>query len=91
MAYDNEKTVADGTGSHEGSNDHPDLAERGKINSEEHHETLDEQRSHMSRWTRMGVTPASFKRRVIVGEDNQLNQTVKMRHLHMIGECYGSS
>jgi amino acid permease len=33
---------------------------------------------------RLGLTPASFKRRVVADGDNQLNQTVKMRHLHMI-------
>lgn len=34
-------------------------------------------------WTRMGCTLESFKRREIVGE-NQLNETLKTRHLHMI-------
>ena len=37
-----------------------------------------------SRLTRMGLTPESFKRRTLADIDNQLNQTVKMRHLHMI-------
>ncbi|KAF2837902.1 arginine permease [Patellaria atrata CBS 101060] len=35
-------------------------------------------------WTRMGCTPESFKRRTIADEANQLNQTLKPRHLHMI-------
>lgn len=35
-------------------------------------------------WTRMGCTPESFKRRRAVDENNQLNQTLKKRHLHMI-------
>jgi amino acid transporter len=34
-------------------------------------------------WTRMGCTPESFKRRNLT-TDNQLNQTMKPRHLHMI-------
>ncbi|KAK2834854.1 hypothetical protein FQN49_006846, partial [Arthroderma sp. PD_2] len=34
-------------------------------------------------WTRLGCTPESFKRRRLVG-GNQLNQTLKSRHLHMI-------
>ena len=40
-------------------------------------------------WTRMGCTPESFKRRTKADEHNQLNQTLKGRHLHMIaiGEC----
>lgn len=35
-------------------------------------------------WTRMGCTPESFKRREPSNEHNQLNQTLKSRHLHMI-------
>lgn len=35
-------------------------------------------------WTRMGCTPESFKRRKPSNEHNQLNQTLKSRHLHMI-------
>jgi yeast amino acid transporter len=34
--------------------------------------------------TRMGLSAESFKRRTLVDESNQLNQTLKMRHLHMI-------
>lgn len=34
--------------------------------------------------TRLGVTPASFKRRTLADEHNQLNQTLEGRHLHMI-------
>jgi amino acid transporter len=35
-------------------------------------------------WTRMGCTAESFKRRRLSDENNQLNQTLKKRHLHMI-------
>lgn len=35
-------------------------------------------------WTRMGCTPESFKRRTLADKHNQLNQTLKGRHLHMI-------
>lgn len=35
-------------------------------------------------WTRMGCTPESFKRRPPVDVANNLNQTLKPRHLHMI-------
>jgi amino acid transporter len=34
--------------------------------------------------TRMGLTWDSFKRRTPIDVNNQLNQTLKMRHLHMI-------
>jgi hypothetical protein len=34
--------------------------------------------------TRMGVTPESFKRRTISDKHNQLNKTMKARHLNMI-------
>lgn len=34
--------------------------------------------------TRLGVTPASFKRRTLADKHNQLNQSMKGRHLHMI-------
>lgn len=35
-------------------------------------------------WTRMGCTPESFKRRTLADANNQLNKTLKARHLHMI-------
>ena len=35
-------------------------------------------------WTRMGCTPESFKKRTLDDKHNQLNQTLKTRHLHMI-------
>ena len=35
-------------------------------------------------WTRMGVTPTSFKKRKDVDGLEALNQTMKPRHLHMI-------
>lgn len=35
-------------------------------------------------WTRIGVTPESFKRRTTSAGDNLLNHTLKPRHLHMI-------
>ncbi|KAB8336746.1 hypothetical protein FH972_021055 [Carpinus fangiana] len=38
----------------------------------------------LSLWGRLGCTPESFKRRTIQDAHNQLNQTLKPRHLHMI-------
>lgn len=35
-------------------------------------------------WTRMGCTPESFKRRNATDKNNQLNQTLRSRHMHMI-------
>lgn len=35
-------------------------------------------------WTRMGCTPESFKRRTAADKSNQLNQTLRSRHMHMI-------
>lgn len=35
-------------------------------------------------WTRVGLTPESFKRRTLADKHNQLNQTLKGRHLNMI-------
>lgn len=35
-------------------------------------------------WTRMGLTGESFKRRTISDKHNQLNKTMKARHLNMI-------
>lgn len=35
-------------------------------------------------WTRMGCTPESFKRRTLEDKNNQLNQTLRSRHMHMI-------
>lgn len=35
-------------------------------------------------WTRMGCTPESFKRRTLADKNNQLNQTLRTRHMHMI-------
>lgn len=35
-------------------------------------------------WTRMGCTPESFKRRTVADKNNQLNQTLRSRHMHMI-------
>lgn len=40
--------------------------------------------SRPSFWTRLGVTPESFRRRTREDEHNQLNQTLKGRHLSMI-------
>jgi amino acid transporter len=34
--------------------------------------------------TRLGVTPESFKRRTLSDKHNQLNKTLKSRHLNMI-------
>ena len=38
----------------------------------------------LSKWTRIGITPESFKRRTLSDKHNQLNKTLKSRHLHMI-------
>lgn len=35
-------------------------------------------------WTRMGCTPESFKPRTLADKHNQLNQTLRSRHMHMI-------
>ena len=37
-----------------------------------------------SKWTRMGITPSSFKRRTLADKNNQLNRTLRSRHLTMI-------
>lgn len=44
---------------------------------------LEEKGEELGFWTRLGCTPESFKRRRLTG-GNQLNQTLKSRHLHMI-------
>ncbi|PMD21552.1 putative amino-acid permease inda1 [Hyaloscypha hepaticicola] len=46
-------------------------------NIDVHHEKL-------GFWTRMGVTPESFKQRTTSKDDNLLNHTLKPRHLQMI-------
>ncbi|KAK6344389.1 hypothetical protein TWF696_008025 [Orbilia brochopaga] len=38
----------------------------------------------LSFWTRMGCTPESFKPRSVSDKHNQLNQTLKTRHMNMI-------
>jgi yeast amino acid transporter len=43
-----------------------------------------EEYNKLSFWTRMGCTPESFKRRTEADKHNQLNQTLKSRHMHMI-------
>ncbi|OJD17113.1 hypothetical protein AJ78_02757 [Emergomyces pasteurianus Ep9510] len=43
-----------------------------------------ESQSELGFWTRMGCTPESFKKRTLADKHNQLNQTLKGRHLHMI-------
>lgn len=48
------------------------------------HEGTIEGQKQLSFWTRMGCTAESFKRRTAVDKHNQLNQTLKGRHLHMI-------
>lgn len=35
-------------------------------------------------WTRMGCTPDSFRPRTLADKHNQLNQTLRSRHMHMI-------
>lgn len=34
-------------------------------------------------WTRIRLTPDSFRRRTLADKHNQLNQTLKSRHLNM--------
>lgn len=41
-------------------------------------------REEPSMLTRMGLTPQSFQRRTKSDKNNQLNQTMKTRHLNMI-------
>lgn len=48
-----------------------------------HEGTADEQ-AKLGFWTRMGCTRESFQRRTAADKHNQLNQTLKSRHLHMI-------
>ncbi|OAX81046.1 hypothetical protein ACJ72_04611 [Emergomyces africanus] len=47
-------------------------------------EGISENQSELGFWTRMGCTPESFKKRTLADKHNQLNQTLKGRHLHMI-------
>ena len=48
------------------------------------HEGTTEGQHQLSFWTRMGCTPESFTRRTAADKHNQLNQTLRSRHLHMI-------
>ncbi|EAS27306.3 amino acid permease [Coccidioides immitis RS] len=43
-----------------------------------------ENQEQLGFWTRMGCTPESFKQRTLADKHNQLNRTLKGRHLHMI-------
>lgn len=43
-----------------------------------------EEYNQLGFWTRMGCTPESFKRRTVADKHNQLNQTLRSRHMHMI-------
>jgi amino acid transporter len=43
-----------------------------------------EKQRQLGFWTRNGCTVESFKRRTVDDAHNQLNQTMKPRHLHMI-------
>jgi amino acid transporter len=52
-------------------------------------ETNNEAYYKLGFWTRMGCTPESFRRRTGADKQNQLNQTLKSRHMHMI--AIGSS
>lgn len=55
-------------------------SEDGKVGAE----YVDNETSPLGFWTRMGCTPSSFKKRSLSDKHNQLNQTLKSRHLHMI-------
>lgn len=50
--------------------------------SNTHGEVYDSERPSFA--TRLGVTPESFKRRTLADKHNQLNKTLKSRHLNMI-------
>ena len=58
-------------------NDSPDVEAVTKYDDEDVGQQL-------SFWTKMGCTPESFKPRTKADASNQLNQTLKHRHLHMI-------
>lgn len=45
--------------------------------------TVDAQREE-NIWIRLGISPKSFQRRNALDANNQLNHTLKKRHLHMI-------
>lgn len=49
-----------------------------------YHSSSKEANAELGFWTRMGCTPQSFKRRTLADKNNQLNETLKPRHLHMI-------
>lgn len=66
-----EKYAADGTPRDSGSNQDVKIETSDSYNS-------------LSFWTRMGCTPESFKRRTLQDKNNQLNQTLRSRHMHMI-------
>jgi amino acid permease len=64
------------TDSAKGSNTSPEYGSDSNVYTQEHEK--------LGFWTRMGVTPDSFKRRTSSADDNLLNHTLKPRHLHMI-------
>jgi amino acid transporter len=47
-------------------------------------DNIDVNHEKLGFWTRMGVTPESFKQRTTSKDDNLLNHTLKPRHLQMI-------
>ncbi|EOD44355.1 Amino-acid permease inda1 [Neofusicoccum parvum] len=61
-----------------GSDEGPPVYSEPKVGYAEHHDET------LGLWTRMGFTPESFKRRTKSDVNNQLNQTMQKRHLHMI-------
>jgi len=67
-------------GNEKGSASPPSPAEKATVKDTHY----GDQEPEASRLTRMGLTVESFKRRTLQDESNQLNQTLKMRHLHMI-------
>lgn len=72
-AFDPERQLRASVGGGSGSDDLP-----GYVGA-----TSEKQRE-MGFWTRNGCTMESFKRRTVDDAHNQLNQTLKPRHLHMI-------
>ncbi|KAK2733338.1 Amino-acid permease inda1 [Myotisia sp. PD_48] len=68
-------------GVHDAQQNLPTFASKDEGNT--FHSEPEYEQEELGFWTKMGCTPESFKRRRLAGT-NQLNQTLKSRHLHMI-------
>lgn len=62
--------------------DYPNLSQTSSPTQEGEVYTRESTRPNI--WTRLGLTPNSFRRRTLDDKHNQLNQTLKTRHLNMI-------